>query len=70
MRLGLLAIGMLLLLMMSATVYGAIMETPYGKNSADGPTAGAVFIILGGFTFIAFLVWGMMAKLVPSPVPM
>jgi hypothetical protein len=70
MRLGLLAIGMLILLMMATTIYGAIMVTPYGKDQTDGPTAGAVFIVMGGFTFIAFLVWGMMAKLVPSPVPM
>ena len=64
MKVALLAIGMLLALMLALTIYGAIMATDIDVNQRY---ASAAFIMLSGMTFISFILWAIVANLVPAP---
>jgi hypothetical protein len=69
MNIAVLALGLLVLLMMAVTVYGALMATSL-KEKMDPQVASAIFIVLGGMTFISFLLWALVHKLIPSPIPL
>ena len=61
-----LVIGMVMLLMLAVTIYGAIMVTDLGSevNTKD---AGAVFLVLGGLTLTAIMLWALTHNLIPTP---
>ncbi len=62
-----LVIGMVMLLMLATTIYGAIMVTDLGDkvNTRD---AGAVFLVLGGLTLTAIMLWALTHRLIPTPM--
>ena len=68
MKLALLSIGLLMTLIMAGTIYGAIMVTDVGKSGVNQQDASAVFIVLLGMTFVSFLLWAIVAKLVQPPI--
>lgn len=62
-----LAIGMITLLMLAVTIYGAIMVTDVG-DEVNTKAAGSVFLLLGGLTITSLFLWGLTHKIIPSPM--
>lgn len=61
-----LVIGMVMLLMLAVTIYGGIMMTD-ASNKVNTKDAGAVFLVLGGLTLTAIMLWALTHKLIPTP---
>lgn len=61
-----LVIGMVMLLMLAVTIYGAIMVTDLG-NEVNTKDAGAVFLVLGGLTLTSIMLWALTHNLIPTP---
>ncbi len=69
MNFAVLAIGMITLLMLSVTIYGAIMVSDVGAE-VNTKAAGSIFLLLGGLTITTLFLWALVHNVIPSPVPM